>query len=168
VRSRPIRLVIAVLVTSAVATACELIPRRFDVVLPEHLDAPAGSAIALPVVVLDHTGLVAGLEAGPPGRGRSFALHRHETRPTVLVLDMPGGGCEREAIVEMLRTESGYRLTVRVTWITPCVPFPAARELHLILAEQIDPAEIELVPVGGFLDPPTPSVTGTGPRVSMR
>jgi hypothetical protein len=141
-------------VASGVLTACEVFPRRFDFVLPEHPREKPGSAIALPVVVLDYTGLVAGLEASPPARGRSLAIHQHPTQPAALIVDWPGGGCERHAVLELRRAEAGYRLTLRMTLDKPCNGSPANRELHLILAKPVDPSEIEFLPEGGLTDPP--------------
>jgi hypothetical protein len=173
---RPAKVAAAVILASAILTACEVFPRRFDVVLPEHSREEPGTAIALPVIVLDYTGLVAGLEAGPPARGRSLAIHQHPTQPTALIVDFPGGVCERDAVLELRRAEAGYRLTLRMNLDKPCSGSPANRELRLIFAKPVDPSEIEFVPEGGLTDPPTPTersqglapvVTGAADPVSM-
>ena len=164
VRTYATRVVTTVLL-AAVVTGCGLFPRRFDVILPENLTVEPGTAVALPVVVLDYTGLVTGVEAGPAGRGRSLALRQHPTMPTTVIADWPGGGCERNAVLELRGIQAGYRLTVRVAWDKdqPCAVSPANRELHIILSEPVDPADIEFVPEGGFLDPPTQAVTMVTP-----
>lgn len=143
----------AVLVAaSALATACDLLPRRFSVTLPENPDVHAGAAVALPVMVDDHTGLIVNVEPAGPRQGRGLSVSRHPTSPTALIVTWPGGACEREAVLKMSRTQAGYRLTLREALNEPCVPAPAVRELHLILSQPVDPAEIEFVPEGGLID----------------
>ena len=155
--------VVTTVLLAALLTACELFPRRFDVTLPENRTVEPGAAVALPVVVLDHTGLVTGLEAGPAGRGRSLALRQHPTLSTTVIAEWPGGGCERSAVLELRRTQAGYRLTLGVAWDKdqPCAVSPANRELHIMLSEHVDPADIEFVPEGGLLDPPSPGPAPT-------
>lgn len=131
-RSSPTRLGAALLVASVLGTGCELLANRFDVVLPENSTVEPGTAVALPVTVLDYTGLVAGLEAGPPARGRGLAIHQHPTQPTALVVDWPGGVCERDAVLELRRMGAGYRLTLRMAADKPCKASPANRELNLL------------------------------------
>lgn len=101
--------------------ACSAGPRTYEVTYP----ATAALA-ALPVELVDHTGLVTGLVTTstlPPEAAADWreGVRNAAGRPDTLVVDWMGGMCDRRATFTMDVIPGGYRITMLTDTASSCL-----------------------------------------------
>jgi hypothetical protein len=129
------RLMAALTIGAAVATACLLPATRFETRL-ELL------GIELPVVVLDRTGLIASVapEAAGPGVGNL------DGQPDVLIVGWSGGACDTGTTFEFTSADTGFVLE-QVTETLPgvCPAVELSWGIGFYLVSPLDASRVTFV-----------------------
>jgi hypothetical protein len=133
---------VAVLVVTL--AACGLIPRTFEVSFPS-----AGSVDALSVVLVDHTGLVTGLDL-PSQSSEDWreGVRNGAGRPDSLVVGWLGGTCDRRATLTLDEVPGGYRITRRMNSVDRCLLAGIGRSVIVSLSRPVAADSVQLEPGG--------------------
>jgi hypothetical protein len=124
--------------------ACGLNPRTFEVGF-----APSGSVDALSVVLVDHTGLVTGLDLPPqPSEDWREGVRNGAGRPDSLVVGWLGGMCDRRATLTLDEVPGGYRITRRMNSVDRCLLAGIGRIVVVSLSRPVASDSVQLEPGG--------------------
>jgi hypothetical protein len=134
---------LAAVLVMAIA-ACGLIPRTFEVGF-----APSGSVEALSVVLVDHTGLVTGLDL-PSQSSEDWreGVRNGAGRPDSLVVGWLGGMCDRRATLTLDEVPGGYRIARRMNSVDRCLLAGIGRSVIVSLSRPVAADSVQLEPGG--------------------
>jgi hypothetical protein len=128
--------------------ACGLIPRTFKVGF-----APFGSVDALSVVLVDHTGLVTGLDLpSQPWEASRGGVSDAASRPDSFVVGWIGGMCDRRATLTLDEVPGGYRITRRMDSADRCLLAGIGRSVVVSLSRPVPAESVQLSLAGASSD----------------
>jgi hypothetical protein len=128
---------LASIVTSLAVAACVLPATRFETQVETI-------GVNLPVVVLDHTRLVAAVAPEvPAGRG----IRNMNGQPDVLVVGWSGGACDTQATFDFRTAGTGYVLELATHRRPgPCEEAQVGWSVGLVLTSPLEAARVTFVP----------------------
>lgn len=102
---------------------------------------------ALPVVVLDATGLVTGIEPGPQGvwAAHDVSIENAPDGQNALIYTWLGGACDGTATFTFERTGDRFRLSASTMRVgDTCILIGLQRRLRIQLSEPVDAARVNI------------------------